>query len=41
VLEALLNDHAEEGWRVISCTAGLGSAKGASELVVVLERPVR
>ena len=40
VLEAMLNDHADEGWRLVSCTCGLGS-KGASELVLILERTKR
>jgi hypothetical protein len=42
VLEAMLNDHAAEGWRVVSCTPGISGGKGGSaELVIVLERPRR
>jgi hypothetical protein len=39
-LQEVINDYAEEGWRVISITSGEfpGMLKSRNEIVVVLER---
>lgn len=44
ILEKVLNDHAEQGWRVVSMTSasreGVVMGSGKDELVVLLEKDV-